>query len=246
MDEIEKSAASLNRDIDANVTDPGFVAGWKTWYTDWRRNFYDKYRSGASSYPAQLGALVGSDELFAAVENQGKMLRGWFESYTRQRRPDGTAVPFPTGLPPVQTDIDPNTNAGWTLPWWFWVAAGAAGVFFVYRFYQKYQEVQAKSKVLEERFLPAFFEKYGLPGKEAVEVAQAGTSRASRPGKPGLSAPPPRKRVDREDEGDKGERDRSRTDRWSSGSTWGYEEDRDPHPNFTYDRSRDPLAGRFR
>lgn len=249
MDDIERSAASLNRDIDTNVRDPGFIAGWKQWYSNWRRDYYDKYQSTL----ARLGALSGSDELNAAVERQRETLRGWYESYTRQRLPDGSPVPFPSGLPPARMGADPNTNAGWSLPWWFWLATGAAALFIGYRFYVRYTQLRNQTKLAEEKLLPAVFERYGIPGREATEVVRAGhrdlSAHPSAYGDP-FSAPSLGR-----DPAASSPLSLAFYARDAQGfelPAYGYESrdaqaDRyDEPPNFTYDRSRDPLAGRFR
>lgn len=255
MDDIERSAASLNRDIDANVREPGFIAGWKSWYAQWRQNFYDKYQSTL----ARLGALSGSDELNAAVERQRETLRGWYESYTRQRLPDGSPVPFPSGLPPAKMGTDPNTNTGWSLPWWFWLATGAAALFIGYRFYVRFKQVGRQVSIAEEKLLPAAFERYGIPGKEAAEVVRAGHTRdfgaldafslrdpgpltnAFAPFNLASYARDARSSFEMPDWGYQG---RDRADGYERNAD--RDEDDYVEPNFTYDRSRDPLARRFR
>lgn len=253
VDDIERSAASLDRDVDMNVREPGFVAGWKTWYANWRRNYYDKYRSSSlDSVKNRLGALSGSDQLDAEVEAQRKTLHDFYENYTRQRLPNGQPVPFPSGLPPSRfgTD-DPQTQSAWTLPWWFWLAAGSALAFIAWRFYVTYKKVDARGRAIEDRLVPALAARTGLPEQETREVLQAGRdvpspalnplnlafyaqADAARSAWENAPAPnrmgqPARNYA------------RSPFDMDDASYDDGYEDS-----NFAYDPSRDPLRDRFR
>lgn len=245
IDDIERSAASLDRDVDANVREPSFLAGWKTWLQNWRLNYVIPYRSETvDSVRRRIGALSGSDELDAAVERERQRLHDFYENYSRQRLPNGAPVPFPSGLPPIRHGADPQASPPWTLPWWFWLVAGGAAAFIAWRFYVTYKMVGARGKAIEDKLVPAVAERYGLPGQETREVLQAGRDgrdRASRsPGildlayyaqghdRPLPPRPPRPPHFERSpfdmDEGDA----------------------EDADPNFAYDPSRDPLYDRFR
>lgn len=228
IDDIERSAASLDRDIDANVRDPQFIAGWKTWYQNWRRTYYEPYRGETlGSVRNRLSALSGSDELDAAVERERQTLHGWYENYSRQRLPNGQPVPYPSGLPPTRFGQDPQGVPSWSLPWWFWVAAGGALAFIAWRFYVTYGVVKARGRAIEEKLVPAIAERHGLPGKETVEVLQAG--RDASPNLGPLDLAYYTSNAGRDPSAPRG---------------FDLDEDDADGPNFAYDPSRDPLRGR--
>jgi len=171
IDEIEASAAALNRDVQAYVGNPAFRAAWDTWYRNWRQNYATKYQGVV----ARLGALTGSDELNANVENQREQLRGWYEQYAQQVQANGQPVPGSTGQAPLRAPQaqDPPARS-WTLPWWFWLGTGALVAYVGYRIYRTYRIVDARGRAIEEKFVPALLERSGLPGKEGGEVLRAG------------------------------------------------------------------------
>lgn len=247
IDEIEASAAALNRDIQAYVGSTMFRAAWDQWYRDWRDNYYLRYQSTLQ----RLGALAGSDQLDANVENQREQLRGWYERYSQQAQANGQRVPAPSGQAPLRAPDQGQQQQGssWSLPWWFWTLLGAGALYAGYRVYKTYQTVKERQRVLEQRFVPALLERYGLPGREGGEVLAAGHDPNATSARDYLSPfslayyardaqTIPAGHVGLPDYGGSG-----------YGRDVGYGSmNRDTgrvSSNFAYDRSRDPLADRF-
>jgi hypothetical protein len=170
MKQIDTSARTLDKDVQANVGDPVWRSGWDAWLKDWRAY----YALTQQLLRKLFSNPFNTDEIDAQVESYREQLNGWYADYRNQKGRDGrTPVPPPKGQPPVKGEEE-KTGTGSSLPWWFWMVSGIAVVGVSYIVYRKYQEGRSKAAFIHKR-APGLLEKY-LPGhgKEAYEYTQAG------------------------------------------------------------------------
>lgn len=181
MRTIERTAQDLGPKIMTYSTDPRFLAAWQAWDAQWTA-FYQKYQTATG----KLEAMLMSSDLDRQTEEFRGQLLSFYDQYKAQSQASGQPVPPPVAPEPTPAQDAvpdapnaPEKTAGWSLPWWFWLAAGVGVAGAGYAVYRYYVKAQATKRVIQREVLPGLIGP-GLAHAAAAEGDPDPPSRGSR------------------------------------------------------------------